>query len=58
MLNREHILEQLHNLLPRLQAEYSVERIGLFGSFAADEARAEIMDSVKRFEAEPDKPNF
>ncbi|MEJ5315575.1 MAG: nucleotidyltransferase family protein [Tenuifilum sp.] len=39
MLNRDDILNKLRELKPFLKREYSVKEIGLFGSFASDNAR-------------------
>ncbi|WP_445203517.1 nucleotidyltransferase family protein [Tenuifilum sp.] len=38
-MNRDDILNKLRELKPFLKREYSVKEIGLFGSFASDNAR-------------------
>ena len=39
MLTKEHILQKLRALKPALQAQFGLEAIGLFGSYARDEQR-------------------
>ena len=43
MLTKEHILSKLRELKPTLSEEYSVKKIGIFGSFSNDDAN-EISD--------------
>jgi hypothetical protein len=38
-LTRERILDELRRLKPELQTRFGVVRLGLFGSFARNEAR-------------------
>ena len=38
MLNKKEILKKLRELKPALHHEYSVNKIGLFGSFVVDDA--------------------
>jgi len=53
-LNRESILAELRQLKPELTKLYGVSRLGLFGSFARDEAKAESDIDVVVELAEPD----
>ena len=53
-LNRDTILAELRQLKPELNKLYGVSRLGLFGSFARDEAKAESDIDVVVELAEPD----
>jgi len=53
-LNRESILAELRQLKPKLNKLYGVSRLGLFGSFARDEAKAESDIDVVVELSEPD----
>lgn len=53
-ISREQILQDLRKLKPRLVSEYKVVRMGLFGSWVRNEARADSdIDVVVELE-EPD----
>jgi predicted nucleotidyltransferase len=53
-LDREYILAELRQLKPELNKLYGVSRLGLFGSFARDEAKAESDIDVVVEMDEPD----
>ncbi len=53
-MTKEQILQDLRKLKPRLASEYKVVRMGLFGSWVRNEARADSDIDVVVELAEPD----